>query len=176
MTLDGSLVTVHLADGTTPTTGAYIIGAEVLGVVNGTLVTLFLTSTIQTYVKTFNTRSGDVTPTAGDYDGSMVDYDNTSSGLTATDLQSATDELATKASDLANNAFVDVISGSTNANGNLVTSLTTSDAFISSAYANSMVCLPFVTSNTWVIKIVDTSTLTPIASTPVNVGVLYKKY
>lgn len=94
MTLDGSGVTVHLADGTTPASGAYIIGAEVLGVVNGSLVTLFLSSAIQTYVASFNSRSGVVSPAASDYDASMIDYDNTLSALTATDVQSAIDELA----------------------------------------------------------------------------------
>ena len=94
MTLDGSGVTVHLADGTTPASGAYIIGAEVLGVVNGSLVTLFLSSTIQTYVSSFNSRSGAVSPAASDYDASMVDYDNTMSGLNATDVQGAIDEIA----------------------------------------------------------------------------------
>lgn len=99
MTLDGVGVSVHLPDGTTPTTGAYIIGAEVLAIVNGSLVTLYLTSTIQTYVKTFNSRSGDVTPTAGDYDASMIDYDNTSSGLTSTDVQTALDEIVSNKSE-----------------------------------------------------------------------------
>ncbi len=47
-----------------------------------------------TYVETFNSRSGAVTPAAGDYNGTQVTYDNTLSGLTATDLQAAVDELA----------------------------------------------------------------------------------
>lgn len=47
-----------------------------------------------TYVETFNSRSGAVAPAAGDYDGSQVTYDNSNSGLTATDLQAAVDELA----------------------------------------------------------------------------------
>lgn len=95
MTLDGSAVTVHLADGTAPATGAYIIGAEVVAVVNGTLVTL-LTSAAQPVagVTSFNSRTGAVVPTASDYDSSMIDYDNTLSGLTATDTQAAIDEVA----------------------------------------------------------------------------------
>lgn len=96
MTLDGSAVTVHLADGTAPATGAYIIGAEVVAVVNGTLVTL-LTSAAQPVagVTSFNSRTGAVVPTASDYDAADIDYDNTISGLTSTDVQSAIDELAT---------------------------------------------------------------------------------
>lgn len=94
MTLDGSAVTVHLADGTAPATGAYIIGAEVVAVVNGTLVTL-LTSAAQPVagVTSFNSRTGAVVPTASDYDAADIDYDNTLSGLTATDTQEAIDEV-----------------------------------------------------------------------------------
>lgn len=100
MTLDGSAVTVHLADGTAPATGAYIIGAEVVAVVNGTLVTL-LTSAAQPVagVTSFNSRTGAVVPQASDYDAADIDYDNTTSGLTATDVQSAIDELADAAPD-----------------------------------------------------------------------------
>ena len=47
-----------------------------------------------TYVETFNSRSGAVAPAAGDYNGAQVSYDNSNSGLTATDLQGAVDELA----------------------------------------------------------------------------------
>ena len=50
-----------------------------------------------TYVNSFNGRTGVVVSLPGDYDASDIDYDNTVSGLTATDTQSAIDELnATK--------------------------------------------------------------------------------
>lgn len=95
MSVDGNAVTVHLSDGTTPPTGAYIIGAEVLAVINSSLVTLMIGMTPPAQgVTSFNSRTGAVVPTASDYDASMVDYDNTVSGLTATDVQSAIDELA----------------------------------------------------------------------------------
>jgi hypothetical protein len=45
-------------------------------------------------VMSFNTRNGYVVSEAHDYDADMVDYDNTSSGLTATDVQAAIDENA----------------------------------------------------------------------------------
>lgn len=94
MTVDGTAVTVHLSDGTAPLTGAYVIGAEVLAVLNGTLVTLITSSAaIDPGVTSFNSRTGAVTPTASDYDASMIDYDNTGSGLTSTDVQSAIDEI-----------------------------------------------------------------------------------
>lgn len=95
MTLDGQSVTVHLSDGTTPATNSYIIGAEVLAMVNGSLVTLAISSTPPAQgVTSFNSRTGAVVPAASDYDGSMIDYDNTGSGLNATDVQGAIDELA----------------------------------------------------------------------------------
>ena len=124
MTLDGSGVTVHLADGTTPASGAYIIGAEVLGVVNGSLVTLFLSSAIQTYVTSFNSRSGTVSPAASDYDASMIDYDNTLSGLNATDVQGAIDEISP--------AFTKIISGATAASLATAISALSDVEFISS--------------------------------------------
>lgn len=94
MTLDGLAVTVHLSDGTTPATNSYIIGAEVLAMVNGTLVTLAISTTPPAQgVTSFNSRTGAVVPAASDYDSSMIDYDNTASGLNATDVQSAIDEV-----------------------------------------------------------------------------------
>lgn len=111
MTLDGSAVTVHLADGTAPATGVYIIGAEVVAVVNGTLVTL-LTSAAQPVagVTSFNSRTGAVVPTASDYDATMIDYDNTISGLTATDIQGAVDEIEDQIQNLPTGDYT-VISG-----------------------------------------------------------------
>ncbi len=95
MTVDGTSVTVHLSDGTAPLTGAYVIGAEVLAVLNGTLVTLITSSAaIDPGVTSFNSRTGAVTPASSDYDASMIDYDNTLSGLTSTDVQGAIDELS----------------------------------------------------------------------------------
>jgi len=94
MTLDGQQVTVHLSDGTTPATNSYIIGAEVLAMVNGSLVTLAISSAPPAQgVTSFNNRTGAVVPTASDYDGSMIDYDNTTSGLNSTDVQGAIDEV-----------------------------------------------------------------------------------
>ena len=42
-------------------------------------------------VNSFNGRVGAVVPASGDYDASDIDYDNTTSGLTATDVQDAID-------------------------------------------------------------------------------------
>ena len=52
-----------------------------------------------TFVNSFNGRSGDVLPTAGDYTASDVSYDNSVSGLTATDTQAAIDELTSSKQD-----------------------------------------------------------------------------
>lgn len=46
------------------------------------------------FVRSFNSRTGSVTPATSDYDADQIDYDNTTSGLTATDVQAAIDELA----------------------------------------------------------------------------------
>ena len=43
-------------------------------------------------VATFNTRSGFVLPQAGDYDATLIDFDNTKTGLNATTTQDAIDE------------------------------------------------------------------------------------
>jgi len=45
------------------------------------------------YVNSFNSRTGAVTPAASDYDANQIDYDNTTSGLAATDAQAAIDEV-----------------------------------------------------------------------------------
>lgn len=50
-------------------------------------------------VTSFNGRTGAVVPEAGDYSADQITYDNTSSGLTATDVQAAIDELAPFAND-----------------------------------------------------------------------------
>lgn len=74
MVIDSTPVSVYLSDGTTPATGAYIINTEVLILVNGTRVTLLTTG-------------------KGTQDASDVDYDNSVSGIAATDVQDAIDEV-----------------------------------------------------------------------------------
>lgn len=44
-------------------------------------------------VYSFNGRTGAVSPATSDYDADQIDYDNTTSGLTATDVQNAIDEV-----------------------------------------------------------------------------------
>ena len=76
MTIDGTPVTVVKPNGTSLQTGDYIIGSEVLGVLRATQFTVYV-------------GGGSSTMDAED-----VDYDNTVSGLTATDVQAAIDEEA----------------------------------------------------------------------------------
>ena len=76
MTIDGTPVTVVKPNGTNLQTGDYVIGAEVLGVIRATQFTVYV-------------GGGSSTMDAED-----VDYDNTVSGLTATDVQAAIDEEA----------------------------------------------------------------------------------
>jgi hypothetical protein len=47
----------------------------------------------QHFLTSFNGRTGDVVPEAGDYNAAQVTYDNTGSGLAATDVQAAIDEV-----------------------------------------------------------------------------------
>lgn len=96
-TVDGTPVTALTTSGETLPGGAYVIGAQVIGFLRSTQLTLFV------YKKPASTiAAGNVT------------YDNTSSGLTATDAQAAIDELDTK---------VDTITTSTN----IATQITASD-------------------------------------------------
>ena len=77
MTVNGVSVSVYLPDGTAPQTGAFVINTEVLAIIQGTRVTLYTTGITS-------------------LDASDVVYDNAVSGLTATDVQNAIDELATR--------------------------------------------------------------------------------
>ena len=52
-------------------------------------------------VSTWNARSGNVVPAAHDYAAGQVDYDNTTSGLTADDVQEAIDEVNSAITGLA---------------------------------------------------------------------------
>lgn len=76
MSVDGVNVSVYLSDGTTPATGAYIINTEVLALLSGSRVTLILSS--------------------GAVDASNVSYDNSGSGLIATNVQNAIDEIVSE--------------------------------------------------------------------------------
>ena len=75
MTIDGTPVTVVKPNGTSLQTGDYIIGSEVLGVLRATQFTVYVGG-------------------ASSMDAEDIDYDNTVSGLTATNVQAAIDEEA----------------------------------------------------------------------------------
>lgn len=72
MTVDGTLVSVFNPDGTAPSSGCFVINTEVLAAIQGTRVTLYAVSS----------------------SASNIPYDNTSSGLTATNVQDAIDEVS----------------------------------------------------------------------------------
>lgn len=74
MTIDGTPVTVVKPNGTNLQTGDYIIGSEVLGVLRATQFTVYLGA-------------------PSSLDAANIDYDNTQSGLTATNVQGAIDEV-----------------------------------------------------------------------------------
>ena len=75
MTIDGVSVSVYLPDGTAPQTGCFVINSEVIIAINGTRVTLYCAPALS-------------------QSASDISYDNTLSGLSASDVQDAIDELA----------------------------------------------------------------------------------
>lgn len=75
MTIDGVSVSVYLPDGTAPQTGCFVINSEVIIAINGSRVTLYAAPALS-------------------QSASDISYDNTVSGLSASDVQDALDELA----------------------------------------------------------------------------------
>ena len=75
MTVDGVSMSVYLPDGTAPQTGCFVINSEVIIAINGTRVTLYCAPALS-------------------QSASDISYDNTLSGLSASDVQDALDELA----------------------------------------------------------------------------------
>lgn len=74
-TVDGVAVTATSPAGTALPAGAFVINQSVLCILNSSVLTVFAGGA------------------AGNIDASDVDYDNTGSGLTATDVQDAIDEV-----------------------------------------------------------------------------------
>lgn len=74
-TVDGSPVTAVTVAGTALQTGDFVINSNVIAILNGALLTVYAGGSVPS-------------PTAAD-----VSYDNTGSGLTATDVQDAIDEV-----------------------------------------------------------------------------------
>ena len=72
-------------------------------------------------VYSFNGRTGAVIPATSDYDAEQIDYDNTTSGLTATNAQDGIDELSSKKADKVTSATNGHLAG-LDANGNLTDS------------------------------------------------------
>lgn len=72
-------------------------------------------------VYSFNGRTGAVTSATSDYDADQIDYDNTTSGLTATDVQAAIDEVVNEKADKVSSATNGHLAG-LDGNGNLTDS------------------------------------------------------
>ena len=72
-------------------------------------------------VYSFNGRTGAVSPATSDYDADQIDYDNTTSGLTATDVQAAIDEVVSEKADKVSSATSGHLAG-LDGNGNLTDS------------------------------------------------------
>lgn len=107
-TVDGVAVTATSPAGTALPAGAFVINQSVIGVVNSSVLTLFVGGGASTI------------------DAEDVDYDNSGSGLTATDVQAAIDEVVGDIGDV--NANVSTYVSGTILAGN--TSITLSNAAI----------------------------------------------
>lgn len=108
-TIDGVSVTATAVDGTALPAGAFVINQTVMALLNGTVLTVLVGGGLQ-----------------GPIEAEDVDYDNTGSGLTATDVQTAIDELVSDLGDVDANVST-YVSGTITA-GN--TSITLSNAAI----------------------------------------------
>lgn len=78
-TVDGVSVTATAMNGTSLPAGAFVINQSSMAILNGTVLTFV-----------------GIMGASGPIDAADVDYDNTGSGLTATDVQAAVDELAAR--------------------------------------------------------------------------------
>ena len=106
--VDNTSVTALKTDGTPLKTGDYVIGANVLGILDGTRFTVYATSAPATTA-------------------AAVSYDNTTSGMAATDVQDAVDELDA-AVDTINSSLVGLIDDDLGADIN-ITSYTTANKY-----------------------------------------------
>ncbi|MBO5956000.1 MAG: hypothetical protein J6Q39_00420 [Bacteroidales bacterium] len=102
-TVDGASVTATAMDGTSLPAGAFVINQSVVCILNNLVLTVLIagkTSSIAASDVTYdNTVSGLTATNAQDaidelHESDHIAYDNTVSGLTATDVQNAIDELA----------------------------------------------------------------------------------
>lgn len=102
-TVDGASVTATAMDGTSLPAGAFVINQSVVCVLNNLVLTVLIagkeTSSLPASAVTYdNTVSGLTATNAQDaidelHDSANIAYDNTVSGLIATDVQSAIDEI-----------------------------------------------------------------------------------
>lgn len=107
-TVDGVAVTATSPAGTALSAGAFVINQSVIAVLNSAVLTLFVGGGASTI------------------DAEDVDYDNSGSGLTATDVQAAIDEVVSDLEDVTDNV-------STYASGTILagnTTITLSNAAI----------------------------------------------
>jgi hypothetical protein len=123
----------------TPPTGDYVkLGTATT---NGSAVTGTATTgrspQTQVLVSSVFGRDGAVVATAGDYDADQVDYDNATSGLSATDVQEAIDEIAARPQA---QGFNDVYGKAANQTFNSGTTRATISDLVAALEANSAYC------------------------------------
>ena len=133
MTIDGTPVTVVKPNGTNLQTGDYVIGAEVLGVIRATQFTVYVGG-------------------ASTMDAEDVDYDNTVSGLTATDVQAAIDEEAAAIDTINSNLvhFDKINTGTVWSGGNYYLEFDISSLGISNA--DKVVSLTLLSGNAYLLN------------------------
>ena len=163
MTVDGTPVSVYLQDGTAPLTGAYVINTEVVAVIKGSRVTLYGAQKLPGY-------------TAAD-----ISYDNTDSGLSASDVQDAIDEIQSNI-DSTNAALSNIVkkttfTGTTNANGQVLSVGLDLNRPIIAVYEStaSLILVPCYngSGNNWGLQAYNAGSSAIAAHTPVNAVIYY---
>ena len=133
-TVDGVTVTARVADGSTIPNGAFKINSTIEAILDGTILNL-----INIY---------------GSVDAGDVFYDNTSSGLNASDAQGAIDELNANITGLIKSTTISV---TTNANGNAAINLSSPNVVIACTVSQGYKIIPYVFNDDWYITVLDTS-------------------
>lgn len=151
-TVDGVTVTARVADGSTIPNGAFKINSTIEAILDGTILNL-----INIY---------------GSVDAGDVFYDNTSSGLNASDAQGAIDELNANITGLIKSTTISV---TTNANGNAAINLSSPNVVIACTVSQGYKIIPYRFNDDWYITVLDTSgsTVSAVVNQNMNPKIYY---
>ena len=159
-TVDGNAVTGINTAGEGLTSNDFVIGASVLCVLNGATLTLNVNKNI-TIPSTYN--------------ASDIVYDNTGSGLVATDSQNAIDELQTEITGIIKS---DTVSGTTNSKGELSSNIAISNRKILLCICTEQhyISLTHSLSDNYIFVAFDTTSggnMAPAQNMPINITYYY---